>query len=61
MVVGLFIAGTLGVREILLFRTSGSHCGGYEALLSTRFHASFLLALFLNPEDGGDMLLRKVG
>jgi hypothetical protein len=24
-------------------------------------HASFLLSVFFNPEDGGDMLLRKVG
>jgi p-aminobenzoyl-glutamate transporter AbgT len=32
-----------------------------EALLATYFHAGFLLGLFLDPEDGGDMYLRNVG
>jgi hypothetical protein len=31
------------------------------ALLSTFFHTGFLLGLFFNPEDGGDMFLRNVG
>jgi hypothetical protein len=31
------------------------------ALLATCFHAGFLLGLFLDPEDGGDMFLRNVG
>jgi hypothetical protein len=26
-------------------------------LLATCFHAGFLLGLFFNPEDGGDMFL----
>jgi hypothetical protein len=30
-------------------------------LLATCFHAAFLLALFLNPEDRDDMFLRNVG
>jgi hypothetical protein len=29
----------------------------YRALLSTCFHAGFLLGLFFDPEDGGDMVL----
>jgi hypothetical protein len=32
-----------------------------DALLATCFHVGFLLNLFLNPEDGGDMFLRDVG
>jgi hypothetical protein len=32
-----------------------------EALLATYFHAGFLLGLFFDPEDGGDMFLRNVG
>jgi hypothetical protein len=31
------------------------------ALLSTCFHAGFLLRLFFGPENGGYMFLRKVG
>jgi hypothetical protein len=31
------------------------------ALLATRFHVGFLLGLFFDPEDGGDMFLRDVG
>jgi hypothetical protein len=34
---------------------------GKGALLATCFHASFLLDLFFDPEDGGDMFLWKVG
>jgi hypothetical protein len=41
------------------------HFGGtyrlcLHALLATRFHAGFLLGLFFDPEDGGDMFLRNV-
>jgi hypothetical protein len=32
-----------------------------RALLATCFHAGFLLGLFFDPEDGGDMFLRNVG
>jgi hypothetical protein len=31
------------------------------ALLATYFHAGFLLGLFFDPEDGGDMFFRYVG
>jgi hypothetical protein len=31
------------------------------ALLATCFHAGFLLGLFFDPEDGGNMFLRNVG
>jgi hypothetical protein len=31
------------------------------SLLGTCFHASFLLGLFFDPKDGGDMFLRNVG
>jgi hypothetical protein len=30
-------------------------------LLSTCFYAGFLLVLFFDPEDGGDMFLQNVG
>jgi hypothetical protein len=30
-------------------------------LLATCFQAGFLLSLFFNPEEGGDMFLRNVG
>jgi hypothetical protein len=30
-------------------------------VLATCFHAGFLLGLFFDPEDGGDMFLRNVG
>jgi hypothetical protein len=29
-------------------------------LLDTSFHAGFFLGCFFNPEDGGDIFLRKV-
>jgi hypothetical protein len=31
-----------------------------EALLGTSFYAGFLLGLFFDPEEGGDMFLRNV-
>jgi hypothetical protein len=31
------------------------------ALFATCSHAAYLLGLFLNPEDGGDMFLQNVG
>jgi hypothetical protein len=31
------------------------------ALLANFFHAGFLLGLFFDPEDGGDMFLRNIG
>jgi hypothetical protein len=31
----------------------------YYLLLGTRFHAGFLLGLFFDPEDGGDIFLRN--
>jgi hypothetical protein len=33
----------------------------FRALLATWFHAGFLLGLFFDPGDGGDMFLRNVG
>jgi hypothetical protein len=35
--------------------------GIYSLLLATCFYAGFLLGLFFDPEDGGDMFLRNVG
>jgi hypothetical protein len=32
-----------------------------QALLSTCFTLGFLLDLFFDPEDGGDMFLRNIG
>jgi hypothetical protein len=32
-----------------------------EADLATSFHADFLLGLFFDHEDGGDMLFRNIG
>jgi hypothetical protein len=32
-----------------------------RALLATCFHATFLLGLFFNPEERGDIFLRNVG
>jgi hypothetical protein len=34
---------------------------GYNALFTTFFHLCFLLGLFFNPEDAGDMFLRNIG
>jgi hypothetical protein len=31
------------------------------ALLATCFHVGFLLDLFFDPEDGGDMFLGNIG
>jgi hypothetical protein len=33
----------------------------FGALFDTWFHIGFLLGLFFDPEDGGDMFLRNVG
>jgi hypothetical protein len=33
----------------------------WDIKLATCFHAGFLLGLFFDPEDGGDMFLRNVG
>jgi hypothetical protein len=35
--------------------------GTLQAELATCFHAGFLLGLFFDPEDGGNMFLRNVG
>jgi hypothetical protein len=32
-----------------------------SAMLATCFHAGFLLDLFFDPEDLGDMFLRNIG
>jgi hypothetical protein len=34
---------------------------GFKGLFSTCFHTGFLLALFFDPEDAGNMFLRNVG
>jgi hypothetical protein len=36
-------------------------CSLLKALLATCFDAGFLLGLFFDPEDGGDIFLRNVG
>jgi hypothetical protein len=36
------------------------HFGG-TAMLATRFHAVFLVGLFFDRENGGDMFLRNIG
>jgi hypothetical protein len=40
-------------------KVNGLFGGAY--MFATCFHAGFLLGLFLDPEDGGDMFLRNVG
>jgi hypothetical protein len=37
------------------------HLQGRRALFATCFHAGFLLGLFFDVEDGGNMFLRKIG
>jgi hypothetical protein len=32
-----------------------------QVVFDTCFHAGFLLGLFFDPEDAGDMFLRNVG
>jgi hypothetical protein len=34
---------------------------GFEVPIDTCFHAGFLLGLFFDPEDIGDMFLRNFG
>jgi hypothetical protein len=41
--------------------SSGSKNKPGRVLLSTCFHPGFLLGLFFDPEDGGDMFLPNVG
>jgi hypothetical protein len=35
--------------------------GCCDVLLATCFHTGFLLRLFFDPEDGGDMYLHNIG
>jgi hypothetical protein len=46
------------IRHLLRCRIWGSHSSGHEEFL---FHAGFLLGLFFDPVDGGNMFLRNVG
>jgi hypothetical protein len=32
-----------------------------EALLAISFHSGIMFSLFFDPEDGGNMFLRKIG
>jgi hypothetical protein len=49
----------------LIKKYSGGHeeffLQGYKALLATCFQAGFMLNLFFDPEEGGDMFLRNIG
>jgi hypothetical protein len=40
---------------------SEGHIASICVMLATYFHAGFLLGLFFDPEDGGDMFLRNIG
>jgi hypothetical protein len=42
-------------------RFGGTHRLQHSPLLASCFHTGFLLGLFFDPEDGGDMFLRNVG
>jgi hypothetical protein len=48
-------AGNLIFPQLLVFFAR------FEALLAACFHVGFLLGLFFNPEDGGNMFLQNVG
>jgi hypothetical protein len=64
-----FLYKRLLIKQIKRWETNTNRSGllGVDvdetdsALLATCFHAGFLLALFFDPEDGGDMFLRNVG
>jgi hypothetical protein len=42
-------------------RFGGTYHLNFQGQKKPCFHAGFLLGLFFDPEDGGDMLLRNVG
>jgi hypothetical protein len=48
---------TPGIPTFVCFKSSAIK---YLLLLATCFHAGFLLGLFFDPEDGGDMFPRNV-
>jgi hypothetical protein len=49
------------IASILREEKIRKHETRVKALLTTCFYAGFLLGLFFDPEDGGDMFLRNVG
>jgi hypothetical protein len=42
-------------------RFGGTYRLHLQALLATCFYTGFLLGLYFDPEDGGDMFVRNVG